>query len=369
MKLYKKAFAAAALAAGMVSTTSAQNLFVEENGIVMMEAENVSRPNAWRFRGAASIPSGDPQRLRGFEGRGFIEWRGDFVRPVRIPVSEAQDVINYNFRITRPGVYRLRFRHKQKAGVASDAGNDSFVRFATGSTPRNTFDFSSVFVKIFIFNRPNNYDWRSDVEIDTRNGEGVFVRGGNMARFFAAGDHRLQLAGRSPGHIIDRIALHHSDVDFNDNRFTNLAESRRVSANGGGGGGNSNNFPPLGRRIGLRGTGGFVSHENGRRDMRANRGSVTDTERFVLTDAGRGRVGIRGLNNRFVSSNNGNGDMDCIERRVLSQERFTMVDGGQGRIGFRSSNNMFISGEDGRRDMRCNRSRLGLWEKFRWSRR
>lgn len=98
--------------------------------------------------------------------------------------------------------------------------------------------------------------------------------------------------------------------------------------------------------------------------MRCNRNAIGSQERFTVVDAGRGRVALRGNNNRFVSSRNGRRDMNCTENRALSQERFTLGNAGNNRITLKGSNGRYISSEDGRRDMRCNRTADGPWEKF-----
>ncbi len=206
--------------------------FIEQNGFLVMEAESVDLPAGWVTR--TTVPPGDPQRIGGFTGEGFIEWTGAQFFGLQIPERRAEGVITYQFTINNPGRYTLRWRTKQRlAGQTFDAGNDSFVRFASGTTPTGQEDFSR-FTKVFIQNMQN---WDLKVCAEPRrdqNGNAVFITNA-FRRDFTAGTHRIQIAARSPGHVIDRLILHRDGVPFNANLFATAPESPREEGNNGGG--------------------------------------------------------------------------------------------------------------------------------------
>lgn len=191
-------------------------VYVESNGVVVMEAENADLVDGWTVKTPASVSD---RTMVGSKGEGWLEWRGAQYTGNTVSESAAVAVLSYRFRIDHPGVYSFRWRSKQYDDVATfDAGNDTFVRFASGSVPAGTYDFSS-FTKVWVQSRPS-WSWRTSGE--PVHGE---HHHNTMKRYYAAGLHEIQLAARSPGHAIDRLVLHRSDVTFNESDFLQMAES------------------------------------------------------------------------------------------------------------------------------------------------
>ena len=195
---------------------SGYEIYIESNGVVVMEAENAHLADGWMVKTPASIS--DPT-MAGSTGEGWIEWSGDQYIGNTISESAAVAVLRYRFRIDHPGVYSFRWQSKQYDDVASfDAGNDTFVRFASGSVPSGSFDFSA-FTKVWVQSR-TAWSWRTSGE--PVHGEHYHNL---MKRNYEAGVHEIQLAARSPGHAVDRLVLHRSDVTFSESSFLQMAES------------------------------------------------------------------------------------------------------------------------------------------------
>ncbi|MEO0793982.1 MAG: hypothetical protein AAFX93_02405 [Verrucomicrobiota bacterium] len=201
-------------------TANAQN-FIEQNGLVVMEAESADLPAKWVKK--TTVPAGDPDKIAGFTGDGYIEWTGGFNGGlVRLP-SEGVGVIKYTFTISTPGVYSFRWRTKQKdAGQSSDAGNDTYVRWASG-TPAGSHDWTN-FTKVWIQSKT---DWVLNVNAEPHHGQHIR---NDFKRQLNAGTHSIEIAARSAGHVIDRLIVHHSSVPYNANQFATAPESPRGNA-------------------------------------------------------------------------------------------------------------------------------------------
>jgi len=211
----------------------------ESGGIVVIEPEHGDLVSSWVAR--PTTHTADPT-MAGSLGDGWLEWTGAQYFGNTIGSGSANGVLTYTFEITTPGEYI--FRGKQYNDVASgDAGNDSFMRFASGTTPGGFEDFGS-FTKVWVQSR-TNWSWATNFEPQ----HGVFFNGDRARRNYTAGTHSIQLAARSPGHSIDRIVLHRSNIGFNESNFNNFPESDR---DGGGGGGSTlvydatTDFPAIG---------------------------------------------------------------------------------------------------------------------------
>ena len=131
-------------------------------------------------------------------------------------------------------------------------------------------------------------------------------------------------------------------------------------------GSGSAGLPRVGQRISLQGNNGlYVSSENGTKPMTCNRGSVGPFEIFTVTDAGGGKIGLRGNNNRFVSREN-NTPITCNRTQRRGWETFTVRAAGSGKLTLQGSNGFYISRERPTESMTCNRTAARSWETFTW---
>ena len=172
----------------------------------MMEAESSGTAGDWELE----------RSIGGFTGNGYLRWDGSDAFNVS---SAGRGTITYRFRIERAGNYELLWRSRITRGNSNSEHNDSWARFPTGRNVSSEQPLNG-WTKIFM-NTQNQWAWRSRT-VD------------NVARpvrqFFSAGDHTMQISGRSNGHAIDRISLYdYSDNSIDTNSFTSLPVSRTTN--------------------------------------------------------------------------------------------------------------------------------------------
>lgn len=102
--------------------------------------------------------------------------------------------------------------------------------------------------------------------------------------------------------------------------------------------------PPIGSTISLKGTNNkYVSSEDGRKAMNCNRSSVGAWEKFIVVDAGNGKIALQGNNDNYVCSENGRKAIICDRSSIGSWESFTWVDNGDGTISLEGSNGKYVN--------------------------
>ena len=191
----------------LASSAIHANVFQESNGIVIMEVESEAPTSQWS----------EEQSVGGFKGSGYYVWRGDqFFNPA----DAGRGTIQYRFRINTPGNYEMRWRSYIAHGNLGSDYNDSWARFPTGSNINGQHGLNG-WTKVYQ-GHLNEWSWDA-LTVD-------FV-GEKIRQFFNAGEHVMEISGRSFGHAIDRIALYrYEDMDFNPSRFSDLPESARSGA-------------------------------------------------------------------------------------------------------------------------------------------
>ena len=185
------------------------NTFQENGGVIVFEAESVSATGSWSFQ--SSIP--------GYKGSGYYLWTGSD----NFAVSNAPrgNPITYTFNVTNPGNYQLRWRSRITKGNNSTEHNDNWVRFPSGQNISGQHPLNGNWTKVYM-NELNKWSWRSAT---------VDHVGRPITQYFGAGQHTMQISGRSNGHAIDRIVLYqYEDVSFSEAKFDNLSESSRSGA-------------------------------------------------------------------------------------------------------------------------------------------
>lgn len=174
------AFAFAALIAG---SAAAQNecIFVEQDGLVIIEAEAIPMINHWSVQTSTS----------GFTGDGYIWYTG----PQRSGGASNSEILEYKVLITHPGQYELRMRSR-KDGATFDAENDTWVSVNGAS-----------FQKHFITGGAGIGTWNYEHMVEPHHGHFIVPKY-NMN----AGINTIRMSGRSPKHKIDRFHLFMSNV-------------------------------------------------------------------------------------------------------------------------------------------------------------
>lgn len=176
--------------------------YVEENNLVIIEAENLEFPTGW------STEDNDS----GFTGDGYIAWSGgdNFNTPGR-------GVISAKIQINDPGTYRFQWRSKVGEGNSSTDFNDSWLRFpdaddffgrrsdgrivyprGSGKSPNPEGASSNGWLKAYLSGTVN-WTWSTL----TNDGEGYPI----FVTFDNPGEYTLEISARSNSHFIDRITL------------------------------------------------------------------------------------------------------------------------------------------------------------------
>lgn len=181
-------------------------IFLEEEGVVVFEAESAPRLGNWQ----------EQTTIGGFTGENYLNYQGSnfFNDP-------GNSVLNFIVRITRIGTYRIQWRSRIAEGTSNTDNNDSWLRLpdasefyalkgtsrlypkGSGRTPNPAGAGGEGWFKVYQ-NVRNNWTW------DTRTNDNDPYQ--IYAAFDSIGDYRFQIAGRSRNHAIDRVALYHSDV-------------------------------------------------------------------------------------------------------------------------------------------------------------
>ncbi|TWT80254.1 hypothetical protein CA13_16670 [Planctomycetes bacterium CA13] len=125
-------------------------VFQEQDGYVVIEAENATLPRGW----------GVKNRLPDLTGLGYIQWEGSPQMGLHLAPQQVKGILTYRFHITTPGVYRVMWRTRQYPTVkARDQDNDMFFRFASGEKMPDLPDVDN-FLK-FGTQSQDNWTWRS----------------------------------------------------------------------------------------------------------------------------------------------------------------------------------------------------------------
>ena len=200
------------LGAALVAEAHAQtDPFVERDGRVVFEVESEPAAGDW-------LKADD---IDGHTGEAYYVWNGRN----NFGASEAPrgDPIRYHFRVSTPGDYELRWRSRNTVGLEGTEHNDSWVRFPTGRDVEGEHPLGG-WTKVYM-GQVARWTW----DAYTVDGQSRAVR-----RHFEAGDHFLEIAGRSNGHALDRIALYrYADTAFSVKSFDAFSPSPRASHGSG----------------------------------------------------------------------------------------------------------------------------------------
>lgn len=200
-----------------VAARSKPPVFLESDGLVVIEAESTtSPPGKWEGK----------QEVQGFTGKGHIEFTGN--APAGGP---ANSPLAYVFRIDKPGSYTLHLRcHKRLEGEKKDKCNDAYVRVlgeydaSPDAEDKNkadaTLDILRQDTKLFGGSQ-EGWGWAETLDLGNHNfrvPKYVFKKGGRYA---------LVITGRSQRFNIDRIVFRHESVAKKKMMDPDLEESAR----------------------------------------------------------------------------------------------------------------------------------------------
>jgi hypothetical protein len=205
---------------GIVGPSSfARQVFVESEGLVIMEAENsTSKPGHWTGK----------TDIKNYTGKGHIEYTGN--KPAGGPVGST---LVYFFKIEKPGVYTLHLRaHKRLGDEEPDKCNDAYVRVEGNySASKDAGDKHGDDARLetlrsdtkLFGGHAKTWGWAETLDLgghtNKRNPKYVFKAGQTYA---------LGVSGRSQRFNIDRIVFRHESVDLKKAKDPEQPESQRI---------------------------------------------------------------------------------------------------------------------------------------------
>ena len=124
---------------------------------------------------------------------------------------------------------------------------------------------------------------------------------------------------------------------------------------------------PIGKTIWLQGNnGGYLSSKGGVGAMWTNATVVQGWNKFLVVDAGNGKIALSNIG-LYVSSENGEKSITCNRPTVQGWEVFDWISNSDGTVSLRGNNGLYVSSENGVAEMTCTRTTIGGWEKFNWA--
>ncbi|NRA38422.1 MAG: hypothetical protein HRU15_09800 [Planctomycetes bacterium] len=167
------------LIAVITALHAADPVYVEDKGLIVIQAERA-------LLAQPGIESKFEVRtdLAGYSGDGYLYWNGgDHYQGVA-----GNDILRYRLMINTPGRYQLRFYVSSQGAERNDLNNDAWLRMDEDKW----YKIYKASIKGFSWG--GNFDNHAQ---------------GKPPAFYdlSAGEHILQLAGRSHGFHIDRIHL------------------------------------------------------------------------------------------------------------------------------------------------------------------
>jgi hypothetical protein len=186
-------------ASGVKTAASDNPVFVEENGLVVMEAERLKLPSVWSEQNSIQGHMGDGYII--YTGKGSMQGTND-------------QVLTYKFQITKTGIYEFAWHCRNGEGAEKgDKENDSWLKIVADEVSKvirgKSKDFTQ-FEKVHLSSL-GEWNWLGHKpRMQGPETPGVRV----FATFNKPGIYEIQISGRSTGHTIDRLTLWHSDVDY-----------------------------------------------------------------------------------------------------------------------------------------------------------
>ena len=203
--------------------------YEEQNGIVVIQAENLGISSSWRRESSKA----------GFTGSSYIIWRG-----TQYFGSPGNGLIQVKVKINSPGKYRFAWRNTIGILAGSNPStehNDTWLKIpdasafygeksngsrvypgGTGLFPTAEGNTSGGWFKVYV----NNLNWTWDTYTSDFDGHFIF------AEFNSPGVYTIQISARSSGHIIDRLVMY----KVGSYSFSSATQLSRPETTCGGGG-------------------------------------------------------------------------------------------------------------------------------------
>ena len=108
----------------------------------------------------------------------------------------------------------------------------------------------------------------------------------------------------------------------------------------------------------------FVSSENGKKPIIANRDMLNSWEVFEIIQVDRNIIALKANNGKYVSSENGLRSMTANRNWIGAWEQFELEFSSDDILSLKANNGKYVSSENGQKPIIANRNKIGLWEKF-----
>ncbi|MEO1253422.1 MAG: hypothetical protein AAFY41_00870 [Bacteroidota bacterium] len=183
-------------------------VFVELEGLLLVEAEAVDYGEGWRL----------VRDLSDATGSGYMRWEGENQNN-----NPGVGLATFNLEISTAGTYRFIWRSAVTEGDNPTEANDSWLRFpdaddyfgernngsivypkGTGKTPNPNGSSKDGWFKIYRSGTPLDFKWQA--KTSDNDAHDIYVT------FESAGVYTMEISGRSAGHAIDKFVLYLEDL-------------------------------------------------------------------------------------------------------------------------------------------------------------
>lgn len=148
-------------------------VFLEKNGIVILEAESITISEGWELQTS----------VEGYSGEGYLTWT-----PSTNVQPNGQGLLEYSFKISNAGNYIVKIRNYHPCEDFTEC-NDIFLKMNDTEWRKN---FNHTLAE---------WDWNSRQDVDHVFSDATYT--------LEEGTHTLYLSGRSQDFSIDKIAIFH----------------------------------------------------------------------------------------------------------------------------------------------------------------
>jgi hypothetical protein len=181
--------ALAGLLASAMPAAPAESVYLEENGVVCIEAETAESPlGDWKSHADASFKDW----VKGFLGKGCLQFTGN-----QESSGSPKCELTFPVLVRNAGIYKLAIRGLEaplETGEG-DKANDCYVRM------EGQPDWKGKFTKCVLLGDSYRWSWNVKSEFKHHTFEQATYE-------LTAGLHMLQIAGRSKNFFLDRIVLY-----------------------------------------------------------------------------------------------------------------------------------------------------------------
>lgn len=208
------------------STSATPGTYLEEDGLIVIEAENTTsnlgQPGSGWLR---------QTEYDNFTGESYLQFDGN--TPVN---GQPRQPLEYKFRVEESGLYNFHLRAAKDTsrGQPRDQSNDAFIRvegdFEAGPGPHSSDGDNASLEDLrrdvkFFGGLANRFNWSSGDHLDL-GGEENKRRA--VYNFKAGEEYTLVVSGRSRYFSIDRLVFRRSDVPVSAAESLDLAESAQA---------------------------------------------------------------------------------------------------------------------------------------------